>query len=63
MLLGAKATALVTAAAVLVWLGTVRDSPRVSMFVVAVILSAAAILLVWRFRMQGEVEYHEPFSS
>jgi len=28
-----------------------------------VIVSSLAILLVWRFRLQREVEYHEPFSS
>ncbi len=28
-----------------------------------VIVSAAALVSAWRFRLQGEVEYHEPFSS
>jgi hypothetical protein len=28
-----------------------------------VIVSAAALVSAWRFRLRGEVEYHEPFSS
>ena len=43
----------------------VPGSDQISLPAVAagVIVSAAALVLAWRFRLQGEVEYHEPFSS
>ncbi len=50
--------------AVLAWLASrFGGQERVSLVAAAVIVSVVAVLMVWRFRAVGEVEYHEPFSS
>jgi ribosomal protein L37AE/L43A len=54
---------MVVAVAFLVWLGIERGAVRAPTLVAAVIVSVVALLMVWRFRAQREVEYHEPFSS
>ncbi len=59
----AQVVVLVAIAALLLWLGSSRGAAQVSTMVGAVIVSVLAIFLVWRFRLQREVEYHEPFSS
>ena len=50
-------------AAIFIWLAVARPQARDSMVGLAVIVSVAAIVLVWRLRPLREVEYHEPFSS
>ena len=62
-LLAAQAVLAAVVCAVLVWLATTRDSGRATMVALAVIVFVAAALAIWRFRMVGEVEYHEPFSG
>jgi len=62
-LLAAQAVLAAAACAVLVWLAATRDSGRATMVALAVIVFVAAALAIWRFRMVGEVEYHEPFSG
>ena len=54
-------TALVIA--LLVWLAVTRAEARMSMVAGAVIVSVIGALLISRFHMVGEVEYHEPFSG
>ncbi len=54
---------LASLAALLLWLGSSGEAAPAPTMVGAVIVSVLAILLVWRFRLQREVEYHEPFSS
>jgi len=49
--------------AFLVWLAVTRVEARMSMVAAAVIVSVVVALWVSRFRMAGEVEYHEPFSG
>ena len=61
--LTAQVALMVGIASLLVWLGFTRQPVRVPSLVAAVIVSAVAILKVWRFRAQGEMEYHEPYSS
>ena len=63
LLLVARVAALVVVAAVSAWLAVAWRQGRNSMVAVAVIVSIAAILMVWRFRPIREVEYREPFSS
>jgi hypothetical protein len=62
-LLASQIAALAFVIAALVWLGSIGTIGRVPTIVGTVIVSAVAILLVRRFRLQREVEYHEPFSS
>jgi F0F1-type ATP synthase assembly protein I len=62
-LLVAEVVVLAAVAALLLWLGLSGETAQVSTTAGAVIVSVVAILLVWRFRLQREVEYHEPFSS
>ncbi|OFW61174.1 MAG: hypothetical protein A2133_10695 [Actinobacteria bacterium RBG_16_64_13] len=62
-LLGGQLALLALAIAVLVWLAVTWESGRVSMAAAAVIVSAGAVLLAWRYRAVSEVEYHEPFSN
>jgi DNA-directed RNA polymerase subunit RPC12/RpoP len=62
-LLAAEVVVLAAVAALLLWLGLSGETAQVSTTAGAVIVSVVAILLVWRFRLQREVEYHEPFSS
>lgn len=49
--------------AFLLWVAVSWEAMREVAIVAAVIVSAIAVFSVWRFRVQGEVEYHEPFSS
>jgi hypothetical protein len=58
-----QVAALAALAAVLLWLGSSEKAAQVPTMVGAVIVSVVAMLMVWRFRLQREVEYHEPFSS
>ena len=62
-LLVVQVAVLVALVGLLLWLGSSGEAARVPTAVGAVIVSVAAIVLVWRFRLQREVEYHEPFSS
>ncbi|MBN1321192.1 MAG: hypothetical protein JXA87_10170 [Thermoleophilia bacterium] len=62
-LLATQAVLAAMACAILVWLAATRDSGRATMVALAVIVFVAAALSIWRFRMVGEVEYHEPFSG
>ncbi|MFH0916635.1 MAG: hypothetical protein V1912_09350 [bacterium] len=61
--LAAQVALVAVIVAVLVWLGLTREPLRVPSLAAAVIVFVVAILKVWRFRAQGEVEYHEPYSS
>jgi hypothetical protein len=63
VLLAVQVTALVALIVVLLWLGSLGGVARAPTIVGSVIVSVVTILLVWRFRLQREVEYHEPFSS
>ena len=62
-LLAAQLVFLAILAIVFVLLAVAWSHGRSSMVALAVIVSAAAAVLVWRFRPEHEVEYHEPFSS
>jgi hypothetical protein len=62
-LLASQITVLVFLIGVLAWLGSLGTIGRAPTIVGTVIVSAVVILLVWRFRLRREVEYHEPFSS
>jgi DNA-directed RNA polymerase subunit RPC12/RpoP len=63
-LLGLQLTGMVAVVAVLAWLASrFGGQARVSLAAAAVIVSILTVLMVWRFRVAGEVEYHEPFSS
>jgi len=62
-LLMAKVAALAAVVGLLVWLGVAWSAVRLSTVVVAVVVFMAAVFLMWRFRAQREIEYHEPFSS
>jgi len=53
----------VVVVALLVWLAVTRADVRMPMVAAVVIVSAVVALTVSRFRMLGEVEYHEPFSG
>lgn len=59
----AKVASMAVVVAFLVWLGIERGAVRVPALVAAVIVSVVAVLMARRFRVQREVEYHEPFSS
>jgi uncharacterized Zn finger protein (UPF0148 family) len=61
--LGARTVLLAVIVALLVWLGVASAALRAPALAAAVIVSAVAMLRVWRFRAQREVEYHEPFSG
>jgi len=63
MRVAVRAALMAVAVVLLVWLGVVWGAARAPMLTAAVIVSLVAILMVSRFRMQREVEYHEPFSS
>ncbi len=63
LLLAARAAGLIVAATVFAWLAVAWRQGRNSMVALAVIVSIAAILMIWRFRPVREVEYREPFSS
>ncbi|NLO27736.1 MAG: hypothetical protein GX113_06100 [Actinobacteria bacterium] len=62
-LLATQAVLALVVCVTLAWLAATRDSGRETMVALAVIVLAAAALAIWRFRMVGEVEYHEPFSG
>jgi hypothetical protein len=62
-LLAAQVVVLAAFAGLLLWIGSLGEAARTPTVAGAVIVSVLAILLVWRFRLQREVEYHEPFSS
>jgi DNA-directed RNA polymerase subunit RPC12/RpoP len=63
-LLVAQVAAVAVAVAVLIWLASrVTGHSRVSLVAAAVIVSLLAVLMIWRFRTVGEVEFHEPFAS
>lgn len=61
--LTAQVAVSVIVVALLVWLAVTREGARATMVAAAVIVSVIATLLTSRFRMVGEVEYHEPFSG
>ncbi len=61
-MLAAQITALVVAAALLVYFGVTRASARASLLAVAVLLSIVAVVLGIRFRPRKEVEYRDSFS-
>jgi hypothetical protein len=62
--LAAQIAAMVVAVVILAWLASrFAGQGRVSLAAAAVIVSLVGVLMIWRFRMIGEVEYHEPFSS
>ena len=61
-ILSARITTLVIAAAVFFYFGATRESARVPLLVVAVILSVAAVVLGMTFRPQKEVEYRDSLS-
>jgi DNA-directed RNA polymerase subunit RPC12/RpoP len=63
VLLAARVAGLAALAVVSAWLAVAWREGRNSMLALAVIVSVAAILMVWRFRPVREVEYREPFSS
>jgi ribosomal protein S27AE len=62
-LLTFQIVALAALVGLLLWLGSFGEAARMPTIAGAVIVSVVAILLVRRFRLQREVEYHEPFSS
>ena len=59
----AKLVALAVAVVLLVYFGATYRPGRVPLLVVAVILSAVAVVSGIRFRPEKEVEYHDSFSS
>ena len=60
----AQVAAMAVVVVILSWLASrFAGHGRVSLVAAAVIVSAVAVLMIWRFRAVGEVEYHEPFSS
>jgi len=61
--LAARVAFMAVVVALLAWLGFARGPLRAPVLAAAVIVFVVAILTVWRFRAQREVEYHEPFSS
>jgi hypothetical protein len=63
LLLATQAALAAAVFTILVWLAATRESGRATMVALAVIVFVAAALSIWRFRMVGEVEYHEPFSG
>jgi hypothetical protein len=63
VLAGLRSGGLAVVAVVLALLSVVFSEARTSLLAAAVIVSAAAVFYVLRFRVRGEVEYHEPFSS
>jgi hypothetical protein len=62
-LLAAQVAFLAILAVIFIWFAATWQQGRDSLVALAVIVSVAAIVIVWRFRPVREVEYHEPFSS
>ena len=63
-LMAAQIAGMALLVAILAWLASrFGGDGRVSLVAAAVIVSVVAVLMIWRFRMVREVEYHEPFSS
>jgi len=63
IMLAAELALLIAAACVFVGLAVAWSRGRNSMVALAVIVSIAAIFVVWRFKPVREVQYREPFSS
>ncbi len=63
VLFAGQVFAAVIAVGILVWLAVTWEMMRLPALVLALVVSVAAALSVSRFRIVGEVEYHEPFSG
>ena len=59
----AQMAILAAVVAVFLHLRVAWDIGRSTTVVVAVIVSLVVVMTAWQFRLQGEVEYHEPYSS